>query len=71
MPRAKIEEPLNTKELFIDENDVMVPESKLKSLTTSETLKPFLEHSKLKEVIKNIYGAKNRKKALQKRMQND
>jgi regulator of sirC expression with transglutaminase-like and TPR domain len=43
----------------------------MRKIAESETLRPYLQHSKLKEIIKFIDGAKHRKKELHKRMKND
>jgi hypothetical protein len=59
--------------LILDETDVIVPEWRLKKLTESLRLRPFLSHSKLRGIIREIDGAvSHRKKAmLRKRMKND
>lgn len=61
----------NTRELNLDENDVIVPEEKIKRAVGNDKIKSQLQHSKLRAVIRSIDGAKNRSKALRKQMESD
>ena len=47
-----------------EEIEYRVPHDKLERVRTSEKLRPFLGHSKLRKVIREIMGSRNRNKRL-------
>ena len=50
---------------------VVVPTERLQKLKHSEKLRPFLSHSKLRKIIRQIDSAKNRKLSLKKLTETD
>ena len=54
--------------MILEDDDVIVPEWKIQRAIQNETLKMNLSHSKLKQVIREIDGAKHKKKRLWKQM---
>ncbi len=57
--------------MILDENDVIVPEHRILRAIENVKIKKYLSHSKLKRVIRDIDGARHKKKQLWKRTQND
>jgi len=55
----------NERDLVLEDDDTIVPDELLGILGKSEKLRPFLSHSKLREVIKRIDGSRNRQEALE------
>ena len=66
---VKFEERKN--DLIIEEDDIIVPESRIQRALQCDKLKGYLSHSKLKEFIRSIDGSTKKKKALWKIMKND
>ena len=56
---------------MLDEFDVIVPEDRLQAAIQNPSIAMKLSHSKLKAVIREIDGSKQKKKALWKRMRGD
>ena len=54
-----------------EEIEHIVPQEKLENVRTSATLRPYLSHSKLRKVIREIGTSRNKNRRLQQQLELD